>query len=389
MLPRLLYLGDVPVESSYHGSALLYRLLQSYPADRLMVVEANLFPPRTARRLAGVRHATLDVGHPRLMHSRMHDWYSRWLLHGAGGRAARVSRLLGSFRPDAVLTVGHGWSWVTAAHYAAQLGVPLHLIVHDDWPRLVGEGQRAHVERIFGDVYRRAASRLCVSPGMAEDYEQRYGARGTVLLPSRAADAAAFDGPAPQAGRVDGHRVFAFAGTVNSPGYAQLLGQLAVSLAPHDATLMIFGPLTEAQAASNGLSRPNVRLGGLLDPDSLLQRLRRDADVLFVPMSFAAEDRANMRMGFPSKLTDYTSVGLPMLVWGPAYCSAVGWAASNPGVAEVVTTDTPQGIADSVNRLMRDAEYRVALARQAQATGDRDFAAAAAQAVLHRALGAA
>lgn len=389
MLPQLLYLGDVPVESSYHGSALLYRLLQSYPTDRLMVVEGNLFPPRTARRLAGVRHATLDVGHPRLMHSRMHDWYSRWLLRGAAGRAARVSQVLGSFRPDAVLTVGHGCSWVTAAHYAAQRGVPLHLIVHDDWPRLVGEGQRTHVDRVFGDVYRRAASRLCVSPAMAEDYQQRYGASGTVLLPSRAADAAVFDGPAPQAGREDGHRVFAFAGTVNSPGYAQLLGQLAVSLAAHHATLMIFGPLTEEQAAANGLSRPNVRLGGLLDPDSLLQRLRRDADVLFVPMSFAAEDRANMRMGFPSKLTDYTSVGLPLLVWGPACCSAVRWAAGNPGVADVVTTDNPRAIADSVSRLMRDAEYRVALARQAQAIGDRDFAAAAAQAELHRALAAA
>lgn len=389
MLPHLLYLGDVPVESSYHGSSLLYRLLQRYPPDRLMVVEANLFPPRTSRRLAGVRHATLDVGQPRLMHSRVHDWYSRWLLRGAAGRAARVPGLLGSFRPEAVLTVGHGYSWVTAAHYAAQIGVPLHVIVHDDWPRLVEEGQRDHVDRVFGDVYRRAASRLCVSPGMAEAYERRYGVSGVVLLPSRAAAAAVFDGPAPQVGRAHGHRVFAFAGTVNSPGYAQLLGQLAESLAPHDASLEIFGPLTKDQAASNGLSRPNVRLAGLLDPDDLLQRLRRDADVLFVPMSFAAEDRANMRMGFPSKLTDYTSVGVPLLVCGPAYCSAVRWAAENPGVAEVVTTDHPQEITASVNRLMHDAGYRLALAQRAQLIGNRDFAAAAAEAVLHRALGAA
>ena len=41
-LPRLLYIGDVPVEASYHGSALLYRLLQTYPPDRLRIIEAGL-----------------------------------------------------------------------------------------------------------------------------------------------------------------------------------------------------------------------------------------------------------------------------------------------------------------------------------------------------------
>ena len=75
-----------------------------------------------------------------------------------------------------------------------------------------------------------------------------------------------------------------------------------------------------------GLDLPNIRLGGLLKSDELLRRLRADADVLFVPMSFAADDHDNMRMGFPSKLTDYTAVGLPLLIAGPADCSAVRWA---------------------------------------------------------------
>ena len=51
-LPRLLYLGDVPVEASYHGSALIYRLLQHYPVDRLMIIESNLFRPGTSPRFS-------------------------------------------------------------------------------------------------------------------------------------------------------------------------------------------------------------------------------------------------------------------------------------------------------------------------------------------------
>ena len=55
-LPRLLYIGDVPVEASYHGSALLYRLLEDYPKERLKIVEAGVQLSRPERRLAGVAY---------------------------------------------------------------------------------------------------------------------------------------------------------------------------------------------------------------------------------------------------------------------------------------------------------------------------------------------
>ena len=98
MTPRLLYLGDVPVESSYHGSALLYRLLQGYPADRLRIVEGNLFPARTDRRLPGVSHHTLQVGSSRALNTRFHDSYSRWLLMGAGAGRQRCGPCSGPLR---------------------------------------------------------------------------------------------------------------------------------------------------------------------------------------------------------------------------------------------------------------------------------------------------
>ena len=35
MFTNLLYVGDVPVEASYHGSALLHRLLSGHPHEKL------------------------------------------------------------------------------------------------------------------------------------------------------------------------------------------------------------------------------------------------------------------------------------------------------------------------------------------------------------------
>jgi glycosyltransferase involved in cell wall biosynthesis len=385
-LPRLTYVGDVPVEASYHGSALLYRLLERYPADRLLIVEGNLFPPATTRRLPGVRHATVSVGYRRLLNSRLHRWYSRRLLAGAASLATRVERAIDGFPVEAVLTVAHGYLWLAAARFAERHQLPLHLIVHDDWPRIVAEPFRQTVEREFARVYRQAMSRLCVSPFMADEYERRYGMKGTVLLPSRAHQEARKAATAAVSSDPRRGPVFAFAGTINSPGYATLLRGLAELLRAHHGRLLIYGPLTGEQASGAGLTADNIALEGLLSSGELVDRLRRDADVLFVPMSFAPSDRWNMRMSFPSKLTDYTAVGLPLLICGPAECSAVRWAEANPGVAEVVTSDDPAELRPAVERLCHDRDHRARLARAAAAVGNRDFAATTAESILHAAL---
>ncbi len=63
-LPRLLYVGDVPIESSYHGSALLFRLLQNYPPVKLRIVETGLFVSESERRLSHVSYSDLLLEDP-------------------------------------------------------------------------------------------------------------------------------------------------------------------------------------------------------------------------------------------------------------------------------------------------------------------------------------
>lgn len=385
--PNLLYFGDVPVQHTYHGSALLYRLFERVPADRLVVVESHLFPSVERFRLPGVRYRRLRIGSPRLLNSRFHSVYSHWLMQRAPRRAASVLSASHGFRPEGVVTVAHGYAWVTAAVVARSLRIPLHLILHDDWPRIVSTGLRPQVDAVLASTYRQAASRLCVSPGMEENYRHRYGVPGTVLLPGRRHSAPVFDGPPDHLRHRSARPVFAFAGTINSPGYAALLRRIAAALARRGGEMHIFGPLTAANAAASGLSGPAIVLRGLLTPEALLDQLRRDINVVVVPMSFAEADRPNMELSFPSKLTDYTAAGVPMLICGPAYCSAVRWATGNPDVAEVVTSDDEHAIDMAVGRLLaRDPQSLVAMAAAAQRVGNRDFSAAAAEAVFQRAV---
>jgi glycosyltransferase involved in cell wall biosynthesis len=381
---RLLYIGDVPVEASYHGSALLHRLLSGYPAEKLCIVETAT-PSLRERRLTDVEYLSYPIAKQRLLNTRFHPHAVAWFSRVAARSGARIGALIDGFAVESVLTVAHGFGWLAAADFAARQRLPLYLMVHDDWPRVaqVRATFRAWLETRFASVCRQAQVLLCVSPAMCAAYAMRYGVSAEVIYPIRALNCAEF--AAPPAKR-DRPFTIAFAGSINSNGYIQALVALQEALSSIGGRLLIFGPLSVAEARQCGLSEPHTTVRGLVSATELMLRLREEADALFVPMSFAPEDRTNMELAFPSKLADCSAVGLPLLIYGPSYCSAVAWARDNSGVAEVVDTDQSTDLAEAVSRLASDPTRRFALANTALQVGARYFAHDAVQEVFDRAI---
>ena len=373
--PRLLYLADVPVESSYHGSALIYRLLQNYPPDKLRIVEGNLRNALPDRRLVGVSYRLIKIGWKRPLYSRISPWTRLAYSYAVRWKIGSVERVLGNFQPEAVLTVAHDFLWMTAARYARQHSLPLHLICHDDWARAVSFPApfRSWLEREFGQVYRQAASRLCVSPYMVEEYERRYGAKGTVLYPSRDPNTPVFD--AVNGANVSIKRPFtvAYAGSLATIDYVRQLVVISQLLSDVGGRLLLFGPFDEKLLKAAGMNLTSVLAGGLLSSADLVRRLHKDADVLFLPMSFVASELDAMALNFPSKLTDYTASGLPLLIWGSKTSSAVKWAAIESGVAAVVTNPDPSKMAAMLKKLMEDPNWRNELATTSVTIGNKYF----------------
>src|SRR5918993_750427 len=164
MFPRLLYVGDVPVAASYHGSALLHRLLSDYPCDRLTVIEtATESDP--ARRLPSVNYISHPIGKARWLNTRFHPYLVAWFTYAGERQAPKIVQSVNGAGFESVLTVVHGFGWLAAANIASNRKVPLHLIVHDDWPRVadVASTWRNWLDDRFARVYRQAKSRLCVS----------------------------------------------------------------------------------------------------------------------------------------------------------------------------------------------------------------------------------
>ena len=382
---RLLYVGDVPVEASYHGSALLYRLLSDYPHEQLTVIEtASQSEP--ARRLPQVKYISYPIGKQRWLNTRFHPYAVAWFSQAGSRIAPKISQSVNGFNFEGVLTVAHGFGWLAAARIAKSRNVPLHLMVHDDWPSAadIAPRFRKWLDAQFAGVYRQAQSRLCVSPAMSRVYLERYGKPTEVIYPTRAPDCPDFEAPPKHLARNDRPFTVAFAGTINSNGYIRALAALQAALKPVGGRLLIFGPMAQEVAQQVGLGDPNTKVCGLLSAADLLLRLREQADALFVPMSFDACDRDNMEMAFPSKLADCTATGLPLLIYGPNYCSAVAWAHENPGVAEVVESEAD--LAQAVERLANDPAMRVALGQRALDVGREYFTHERVQQVFRRAL---
>ena len=219
---------------------------------------------------------------------------------------------------------------------------------------------------------------------MSLSYGERYGKPACTIYPSRAATCPQYDEPPVRLAHNDHAFTVAFAGTINSSGYIRALVALQDALKLTGGRLLIFGPLSAETAQQMGLNDPNTEIRGLLPSTELLTTLRDEVDTLFVPMSFEPADRINMEMAFPSKLADYTATGVPLLIYGPSYCSAIAWARENPGVAEVVETesDLPSAIA----KLANNPDHRVALGKRALDIGREYFSHASIQQRFHQVL---
>jgi glycosyltransferase involved in cell wall biosynthesis len=382
---RIIYVGDVPVEASYHGSALLHRLLSDYPAEKLTIIETAT-QSQTPRRLPNVNYVGHPIANQRWLDTRFHPYVAAWFTRVAPRVAPQISESLNGFECESVLTVAHGFGWLAAAEIAKRRNVPLHLMIHDDWPRVADVAPRFRnwLDKRFAQVYRQAQSRMCVSPAMSRFYEARYGAPASVIYPIRAADCADFREPPAHLGERDKQFTIAFAGTINSDGYVHALTALQKALETVDGRLLIFGPLTTDAAQQAGLNNSNTEIRGLLSATELLTRLREEADALFAPMSFAAADRANMELAFPSKLADYTATGVPLLIYGPSYCSAVAWARENPGVAEVVEAEPDLTLA--IEHLATNPDHRFSLGKCALEAGREYFSHARVQQRFHQSL---
>lgn len=371
--PRIGVISDVSPEDSVSGQKLLYRLLSSWDASAVHVVEGPVWPSDVSKRLRGVHYEVATYAPIRLLHTRLTDVVNAICLHTIRLWTMGIARAMKEFQAEAILTVAHGHLFLAASHVARRLELPLHVLLHDDWPTIMPGGRwpGSALHARFKRAYAQAASRLCVSPYMEEEYRKRYGIPGSVLLPGRAPDTPS-SRVRPRGPRGRGF-ILAYAGSLPTQDYVLRLRSAAEVLRSLNGRLDLYTNASEHTLARVGLSGPHVKNHGFLPVPELHRVIAENADGLFLPMSFAANDRQTMSVCFPSKLVEYTAIGLPVIVWGPAYSAGARWITEHGGGALVATDPAPEAFKAVIELLSADAQLSGRVADSIVAAGNAQF----------------
>jgi hypothetical protein len=366
---RILVLSAAVPQTWYAGSLLLYRLLQHHAPDQLKAVGPRPQPSSDTlaceySELAPAASSRLNV--TRLAELKRSLESLSWLGRIPGGR---VERAVGDFQADVVVSVMERLDYADAAHrYCRRHRLPLALIVHDrleSFDRVYGPFADAQRRRVAA-IYRDAAVRFCISPEMEECLSQLYEAPGTVLYPNRAEDLTARPVDESLTLKDPSSLTIGYAGAMNY-GYGDRLAQLMPTLANAGVLLRVYS--REAPPPMPGVTYA----GAFRHTRDLWEQLKRECDMVWLPYSHDVQQRSLYETHFPSKLTEYLALGMPVAITGPAYATGVRWGMRHPDAALTIADDAPEQVAAAFARLRGDAGERQRLAGGAISGGDADF----------------
>jgi len=284
-----------------------------------------------------------------------------------------IKRRLRGFRPQVVLTIMEGYLYRTAHQFARRHGLPMAMIVHDrpDLLAKVPAWAAAAQRRAQAQAYRYAAARMCVSPEMESYCRNVYRAPGEVLYPARSAAITP--------------RLAAESATLREPGVLRLgyAGSLALGYGPQLRAM-----LDTLRAAGGKLylhTRPGPQTSDLVKaapdvvvdcgfattPEQAWDQIKQDCDAVILPYCLDPDPvhRDMYATHFPSKLTEYMALQMPVIVVGPPYAAGVRWVEQRPGSALVISDKHPDLVRTELVRLKSLPDWRVRLAEGALAAG--------------------
>jgi glycosyltransferase involved in cell wall biosynthesis len=381
-LPRVLLLTREIPQGANAGSQQLLRALSDYPADRLLVVGPAAIP---GAELLRCEYVAYPLPVTRWINTRFHHLVN--LANALGmvppPRAAWLNERITRFRPDLVVTVMDCFSYYSIASVVARrLRRPLLTITMDrpdSFERVARMWRGVQFARI-GRIYRQAACNLAVSRQKAVWLRRVFRIPSEVHYFAPSADIPQGDPEACRTTRTPGRFVLGYAGSLEY-GYERQIAALLPELAAAGITLRVYSAHTNRLPAS-----PAVDLRSFLPVKELWRELLATCDALLLPYPFRHEEATLYRTHFPTKLSEYYTLGLPLFLLGPGYATGIRWGLDHPGSALVVTDRNPATWRQAVMRLKQEPELRAQLAGGAQRVAAESFSPAASHRHFHEAL---
>ena len=279
--------------------------------------------------------------------------------------AKMVHDRIESFRPHVLLTVAHGWWHIQARRVARESNLPLVCLFHDWWPDFpeipVAFGPR--VERQFLRTYRESDAAICVSDQMRAELGERTNSFVIHPVPSLTT-------AQPWTPNFKLPLRLVYFGNLQE--YGPFIENALRALNGSDRVrLEVFGPNPLWTSGAEDYFRSRNLYHGFPPSDQFVEALQHFQAALVV-MSFAPALRRRMTTSFPSKMIDAMQLGLPVVIWGPEYCSAVQWARQGER-ALCVTDPNPSTLRRALEELAASPSQQERLAISAREAAAGEF----------------
>jgi glycosyltransferase involved in cell wall biosynthesis len=343
----------VPNARGSGGELVLYRHLKSNPRIESEIVSWQRFPFRL-KVIGKLR----ELGFHTLSRSLE-------CLFPVSPSNKMVHDLIHSFQPDAVVTVAHGWWHLQARRVAKKFKLPLVTFFQDWWPEFpdVPDAFRSQVERQFRKTCAQSAVAICVSDGMRRELGEPENALLLHDAPSLIGG-----GDVPQDFKLP--LPIAYFGNLSE--YGPLIESALRALNGSERVrLEVFGANPVWTRGAEDEFRSRGIYHGFISSNELAKSLRNFQAALVV-MSFDPAHRRRMMTSFPSKMIDAMQLGLPVVIWGPEYCSAVKWARVGKR-ASCVTDPNPSALRQALEELAASSSEQERLAQSAREAAADDF----------------
>lgn len=328
---------------------------------------SNRALPRPGQRL-GCDYFTHRILADRLQQTRFWKWRTAARVLGGADflPLSSLDRLVGDFRPDAVVTLMQdSWYYELAARYARKKKLPLILFIHDlphGFEPVAPCLLKRQLQRDRA-IYEQAAVRFCVSPGMEAWFRREFDLPGDVLLPPRSPSPPSQDPELCRKLKTPGRLTLGYAGGLHY-GYGEQIAAMIPALRATHTHLEIFGPaLSGALVGLKDAADVITFHGYAPTPEDAWSGLLARCDAVLLPyLNPPGVHHLQYQTHFPSKLGDMLSLGLPLIVTGPSEASGVIWCREHGLSTGVVTEEGGSALLEILTSLSACSNLRVSLA---------------------------
>lgn len=247
-------------------------------------------------------------------------------------------QFLGKERPSAILTSIYNNIYPTLAlNLSKSWNVPLSVIIHDQeelWAK--SEAECRLVRRRVMTVLNQAARIWTVSRELREVYKLKETQKNTVLYPIPEKINYSF---VDWRSHFQTHPVVAHAGSLH-PFQFPNFKSLAQALQQVNGTLLLIAPSDNPTLSKLLKSCPNVRYHEpFKQNEDVIKFLSDNASCILVSYSFSLAEQPWAATSFPSKLVEFSHLGLPVLLLAPHSTAASNWAKEHQWLSYVSQLD--------------------------------------------------